>query len=122
MNNQIKKEDLIKMGDSGEPIYVKHFKYDKEKHPTKYLYVIKGVAHDSSDYNKLYVIYKSIEKFPFIENPIYIRDIDEFCSEIDKEKYPKEYANQKYRFVKISTTEAWHSQINLYYHHRKEGL
>lgn len=104
INNEMKNE-LIKYHSSsnaGNFYYVKHFKYNPNKHPTKYLYKILSIGHDCDNYNRLLVTYQSMEKPEYVKNDIFVRDLNEFCSEIDKEKYPIEYQSQRYRFVKIN--------------------
>lgn len=47
------------------------------------------------DSNKKYVIYKDL-----YNNIIWVRELEEFLSEVDSEKYP--YVAQKYRFEKLN--------------------
>lgn len=66
----------------------KHFKGDYY-----WIYQIATNADNSSNQNEV-VVYISRETGKF-----YVRDLVEFMSEVDKEKYPN--ATQKYRFEKV---------------------
>lgn len=89
----------IKPGD----FYI-HFKYEmnakddnNKPYPiTKYLYKIISVADNASDNVKnvdKFVIYKNI-----LTGIVYARDIIEFLSDVDKNKYPE--IKQVFRFAK----------------------
>lgn len=73
---------------------VKHFKRElntPEDEPNKYLYKIIDIATDCSNNDKKVVIYQAM----YGNCELYTRELDEFCSEVDKEKYPN--IKQKYR-------------------------
>lgn len=70
---------------------VRHFKGSE--------YVIIGIGTEATNSNEMKqkVIYKRLDG----TGPIWIRDLDEFNSEVDREKYPD--VTQKYRFELIET-------------------
>ena len=81
-----------------------HFKHElkqvdengKEYPITLYLYTILNIAYNASDNVgnvKYFVIYKNI-----LSGDVYARDIKEFLSLVDKEKYPE--IKSKFRFTK----------------------
>lgn len=61
----------------------KHFKGD--------YYLVEDIAIDSET-NRSMVIYRAL----YGENTLYVRDLEMFTSEVDKNKYPN--VHQKYRF------------------------
>lgn len=63
-----------------------HFKGNK--------YIVLDVAKDSETLKDV-VVYRAL----YNDNKLYVRDIDNFLSEIDHKKYPN--INQKYRFQEI---------------------
>lgn len=69
--------EIVKKG-----IY-KHFKGD--------YYLVEDIAINSED-ETLYVVYRAL----YEDNKLYIRPLNMFLSEVDKEKYPD--CKQKYRF------------------------
>lgn len=76
--------------------FVKHFKGGIYK-----IISINGkIADNGADYKKV-VIYKAIK--PIFDGSIYVRDYNEFASEVDREKYPG--VNQKYRFSVITSQQ-----------------
>ena len=70
---------------------VKHFKGNE------YIIIGIGVEATNDDEQKQKVIYKRLDG----TGNVWIRDLDEFNSEVDHEKYPE--ATQKYRFELIET-------------------
>ena len=72
---------------------VKHFKRDITPHCDNdllYLYEIIGIVEHTETKEKL-MCYKAL-----YTNKVYVRPLDMFYSEVDKEKYPN--VKQKYRF------------------------
>ena len=68
----------------------KHFK-------GKFYYVIDIADNATNDEeSSKYVIYKAL----YDDNRTYIRNLEEFSSEVDREKYP--CATEKYRFTEVS--------------------
>lgn len=61
----------------------KHFKGD--------LYLVEDIAIDSETERHM-VVYRAL----YGDNLLYVRDLEMFLSEVDKEKYPK--VKQRYRF------------------------
>lgn len=70
---------------------VKHFKGN--------LYVIVGIAKEATNSDELRdkVVYRRLDR----TGGIWVRDLDEFNSEVDHEKYPD--ATQKFRFELVET-------------------
>lgn len=68
------------------------------KHFKGNLYLVENIAIDSKTLQKV-VIYRGL----YDNCPLYIRELDEFLSEVDKEKYPN--IKQKYRFEEINKEE-----------------
>ena len=73
-----------------EAIY-RHFKFPEKKHP---FYIVMGFAKDSTTENEM-VIYRNIGG----NKGAWVRSLEEFSSEVDREKYPD--ARQKYRFQEV---------------------
>lgn len=63
------------------------------KHFKGHIYKVLAVAKDSEDLS-LKVVYQNVDN-----DEIWIRDYNEFLSEVDKTKYPN--ITQKYRFEEI---------------------
>ena len=77
-------------------VVVQHFKRelaDVTKNPNAYLYIINGTVINT-DTDETMVIYTALYA-PF---KAYARPLKEFCSLVDKEKYP--WIKQKERFKK----------------------
>lgn len=98
-----------------------HFKHElkqvdedgKEYPMTLYLYEILNIAYNASDNVgnvKYFVIYKNI-----LSGDTYARDIKEFLSLVDKEKYPE--IKSKFRFTKC---DALGNIIECCYKYKKE--
>lgn len=70
---------------------VKHFKGN--------LYVIVGIAKEATNSDELRdkVVYRRLDG----TGELWVRDLDEFNSEVDHEKYPD--AKQKFRFELVET-------------------
>lgn len=70
---------------------VKHFKGN--------LYVIVGIAKEATNSDELRdkVVYRRLDG----TGELWVRDLDEFNSEVDHEKYPD--ATQKFRFELVET-------------------
>lgn len=73
---------------SGE-VY-RHFKFPERKNP---FYLVMGFAKDAGT-EKEVIIYRNIGT-----GGTWVRELEEFASEVDREKYPN--AEQKYRFQEI---------------------
>ena len=80
--------------------YVKHFKRETinpVERPKAYLYRIICFAQETETRNEV-VVYQSVET-----EDIWVRPLDMFLSEVDREKYPD--INQEYRFEKMTPEE-----------------
>lgn len=80
---------------------VKHFKrelVDTNKDPLMYLYEIIGISTHTETKEKL-MTYRAL----YGDRTIYVRPLEMFLSEVDKEKYPN--IKQKYRFELLNTSE-----------------
>ena len=66
----------------------KHFKGD--------LYLVEDIAIDSETERPI-VVYRAL----YGEGTLYVRDLEMFLSEVDKEKYPE--VTTKYRFTLLET-------------------
>ena len=78
----------------------KHFK-------NKY-YIILDIVNDCENDNKI-VVYKAL----YDEYKVWVRDYDDFISEVDHIKYPD--VLQKYRFEEIETIKELEDYINNYH-------
>lgn len=85
--------ERLQLGD-----YVIHFKHEKDPKENDYLYIYK-ILHFAVDAESLErkVVYMAM----YGENKIWIRNLEEFMGEVDKEKYPD--IKQKYRFENINS-------------------
>ena len=79
---------------------VSHFKRDlvDTNDQMTYLYEIIGLCFDCN-YEQVRVVYKAL----YDNKQLYVRDYDEFYSEVDREKYPN--AKQEYRFEIFKESE-----------------
>lgn len=74
---------------------VRHFKRETVSDlSTEYLYLVVGEAIDTVT-DKSVVVYRAL----YGDKLLYTRPVEEFESEVDKEKYPN--IKQKYRFERI---------------------
>ena len=95
---------LFKYGDT-----VQHFKrewVEDKANSSKYLYLYLGEARFSEDKSQWFVMYKALYDDP--KNNIkmfdnFIRPLEMFYSEVDREKYPD--ASQHYRFEKFDNSK-----------------
>ena len=81
--------------------------YQRYRHFKGNEYQVIAVAKDASEDDKQYVIYQAL----YGDYKIYARELNEFLSKTDKEKYPN--ATQEYRFEEITEsapTESMHAQ------------
>ena len=78
---------------------VQHFKRemlsDEDRAANKYLYEIVGIATHSETREPM-MVYRPL----YDDGGMYVRPLDMFLSEVDREKYPD--VKQKYRFEKVS--------------------
>ena len=78
---------------------VQHFKREllppERTGSPDYLYVIQAIATHSETGEQM-IVYKAL----YGDHQVYIRPLDMFISQVDKEKYPT--VQQKYRFEKLS--------------------
>lgn len=84
---------------------VKHFKRDIENDEDKfrYIYRIKDFILDANDPSKILVIYSTVYPDYICENKTWARELSEFFSKVDKEKYP--YSKEEYRFTRLLNME-----------------
>lgn len=80
---------------------VKDFKRDivNDKDRLKYIYIIKDFVLDANEPSKILVIYSTIYPEYICENKTWARELCEFFSKVDKEKYP--FSKEKYRFTRL---------------------
>ena len=84
---------------------VKHFKRDivNDENVLRYIYIIKDFVLDANDPAKILVIYSTVYPEYICENKTWARELREFFSKVDKEKYP--YSKEEYRFIELSNEE-----------------
>ena len=84
-----------------QKLYVKSFRHKPEMNPTNHLYEIVDVAINGDNKDK-YVIYKSLKNPIYIKNTMFVRNINNFCSEITENngKNPE----LKFRYSEIPVT------------------
>ena len=80
---------------------VKHFKRDfvNGDDVFKYVYKIENFVLDANDPMKILVIYSTIYPNYIGENKTWARELSEFFSKVDKEKYPS--SREEYRFTRL---------------------
>lgn len=80
---------------------VKHFKRDivNDEDRLRYIYRIKDFVLDANEPSKILVIYSTIYPEYICENKIWARELCEFFSKVDKEKYP--FSKEEYRFTRL---------------------
>ena len=80
---------------------VKHFKRDivSSEDVFKYVYKIDNFVLDANDPSKIFVIYSTIYPDYIGENKSWARELSEFFSKVDKEKYPS--SREEYRFTRL---------------------
>lgn len=80
---------------------VKHFKRDiiDDEDKLRYVYRIKDFVLDANDPSKILVIYSTAYPDYICENATWARELSEFFSKVDKEKYP--YSKEEYRFTRL---------------------
>ena len=85
---------------------VKHFRRDIEndEDKLKYIYRIKDFVLDAKEPSKILVIYSTVYPEYICENKTWARELSEFFSKVDKEKYPS--SREEYRFIEM-TDEEW---------------
>lgn len=84
---------------------VKHFKRDivNDEDRLRYVYRIENFVLDANDPAKILVIYSTIYPDYICENKTWARELREFFSKVDKEKYP--YSKEEYRFTRLLNIE-----------------
>lgn len=84
---------------------VKHFKRDivNDEDRLRYVYRIENFVLDANDPAKILVIYSTIYPDYICENKTWARELCEFFSKVDKEKYP--YSKEEYRFTRLLNIE-----------------
>ena len=65
----------------------------------RYIYKIKDFVLDANEPSKILVIYSTIYPNYICENKTWARELNDFFSKVDKEKYP--YSEEEYRFTKL---------------------
>ncbi len=80
---------------------VKHFKRDiiNDEDKLRYVYRIKDFVLDANNPSKILVIYSTAYPDHICENATWARELSEFFSKVDKEKYP--YSKEEYRFTRL---------------------
>lgn len=90
-------EERLKNGD-----FVKHFKRELnnvEISSSSFIYIIVDMNARDADTNKRKVVYRAM----YDDKQLWIRDYDDFISEVDKMKYSD--VKQMYRFEKLTKEE-----------------
>ena len=80
---------------------VKHFKRDivNDEDRLRYIYRIKDFVLDANEPSKILVIYSTIYPEYICENKTWARELCEFFSKVDKEKYP--FSKEEYKFTRL---------------------
>ena len=80
---------------------VKHFKRDivNDEDRFRYIYRIKDFVLDANEPSKILVIYSTVYPDYICENKTWARELNDFFSKVDKEKYP--YSKEEYRFTRL---------------------
>ena len=80
---------------------VKHFKRDivNDEDRFRYIYRIKDFVLDTNEPSKILVIYSTVYPDYICENKTWARELNDFFSKVDKEKYP--YSKEEYRFTRL---------------------
>ena len=80
---------------------VKHFKRDivNDEDRFRYIYRIKDFVLDANEPSKILVIYSTVYSDYICENKTWARELGDFFSKVDKEKYP--YSKEEYRFTRL---------------------
>ena len=80
---------------------VKHFKRDivNDEDRFRYIYRIKDFVLDANEPSKMLVIYSTVYPEYICENKTWARELSEFFSKVDKEKYP--LSKEEYRFTRL---------------------
>lgn len=90
-------EERLKNGD-----FVKHFKRETcgaDSNSSSFIYLIMDMNARDADTNKRKVVYRAM----YDDKQLWIRDYDDFISEVDKVKYSD--VKQVYRFEKLTKEE-----------------
>lgn len=77
---------------------VKHFIANDED-ILRYTYRIKDFVLDANNPSKILVIYSTVYPEYICENKTWARELSEFFSKVDKEKYP--FSKEEYRFTRL---------------------
>ena len=80
---------------------VKHFKRDivNDEDRLRYIYRIDNFVLDAKEPSKILVIYSTVYPEYICENKTWARELSDFFSKVDKEKYP--YSKEEYRFTRL---------------------
>lgn len=80
---------------------VKHFKKDiaNDEDRLRYIYRIENFVLDAKEPSKILVIYSTVYPEYICENKTWARELSDFFSKVDKEKYP--YSKEEYRFTRL---------------------
>ena len=80
---------------------VKHFKRDiiNDEDKLRYVYRIKDFVLDANDPSKTLVMYSTVYSDHICEYATWARELGDFFSKVDKEKYP--YSKEEYRFTEL---------------------
>ena len=84
---------------------VKHFKRDivSSEDVFKYVYKIDNFVLDAKEPSKIFVIYSTLYPDYIGENKTWARELSEFFSKVNKEKYLS--SREEYRFTKLTRYE-----------------